>query len=102
MQVNNGHIKKQFPGFNHHLVLMLFICLVFTFLIGPAFAQNNTRQEILLNANWHTIADDNNIKAYPGFEQASFRDQSWKTVNVPNNCEDYEDYRRLKHGNRHG
>lgn len=102
MQVNNGHIKKQFPGFNHHPVLMLFICLVFTFLISPAFAQNNTRQEILLNTNWHTTADDNSEKAHPGFEQASFKDQSWKTVNVPHNWDKYEGYRRLKHGNRHG
>jgi hypothetical protein len=102
MQVNNGHIKKQLPGLNHQPVLMLFIRLVFTFLITPAFAQNNTRQEILLNAGWHTIADDNNVKAYSGFEQASFKDKDWKTVNVPHNWDEYEGYRRLKHGNRHG
>ena len=102
MHTGNDHIKKQFSRFNHQPVYMLFICLLVTFSIVPALAQNNTRQEILLNANWHTIADDNNVKAYPGFEQANFNDNSWKRVNVPHNWDDYEGYRRLKHGNRHG
>jgi beta-galactosidase len=102
MHTGNGHNKIQFSRFNHQLVLMLFICLMFPFSIVPAFEQNKIRQEILLNANWHTIADDNNVKAYPGFEQIGFKDKSWKTVNVPHNWDDYEGYRRLKHGNRHG
>ncbi|WP_255486798.1 malectin domain-containing carbohydrate-binding protein [Mucilaginibacter sp. SP1R1] len=65
------------------------------------FAQQSIRQEVLLNNNWHTIANDTN-KAYAGFEVAGFKESNWETVNVPHNWDTYQGYRRLKHGNRHG
>lgn len=63
------------------------------------FAQRN---DISLNTNWKSIADDNNPKANAGFEQAGFNDTKWQAVNVPHNWDTYGGYRRLKHGNRHG
>ncbi|MGF7073767.1 malectin domain-containing carbohydrate-binding protein [Mucilaginibacter sp. 3215] len=60
------------------------------------------RNDISLNTNWKSIADDNNPKANAGFEQAGFNDAQWQTVNVPHNWDTYGGYRRLKHGNRHG
>src|SRR5688572_8754811 len=62
----------------------------------------NQRTEILLNDNWRTIADDRDKHAFDGFEQVNFKDQSWKKVDVPHNWDQYEGYRRLRHGNRHG
>jgi beta-galactosidase len=53
-----------------------------------------TRQIISLNTNWKTVAEDNSNKTYNGFEQATFTDVKWKTVNVPHNWDDYEGYRR--------
>ncbi|QKJ28503.1 DUF4982 domain-containing protein [Mucilaginibacter mali] len=79
--------------------LFLALCLV---LSAFSLKAQSTRQDISLNANWKTIADDNSNKTYNGFEQTSFSDKSWKTVNVPHNWDDYGGYRRLKHGNRHG
>lgn len=60
------------------------------------------RQDILLNSNWQTIANDSNQYAHDGFEQSTYRTANWLTVNVPHNWDAYEGYRRLLHGNRHG
>jgi beta-galactosidase len=102
MSVGSRYIKRRLLRLNYQPVLALFIILILTFINNTTFAQQNTRQEISLNNNWHTVADDNNQKAYPGFEQVGFKDSYWKTVNVPHNWDTYEGYRRLKHGNRHG
>jgi beta-galactosidase len=64
------------------------------------FAQ--VRKDISLDQNWRTIAHDQDVNAYFGFEMASFKDKDWKSVNVPHNWDQYEGYRRLMHGNRHG
>lgn len=101
MPVINIHIKKPFRRYNYRQLCMLFICLLVVFLTNPAFAQQGIRQDILLNNNWRTIANDS-ININRGFEQIGFIDNSWKTVNVPHNWDTYEGYRRLKHGNRHG
>ncbi|WP_316784791.1 malectin domain-containing carbohydrate-binding protein [Pedobacter frigiditerrae] len=66
-----------------------------------AFAQN-IRKDILLNANWLSIADEKNINAYNGFENSTYKLASWKTVNVPHNWDQYEGYQRKLHGNKHG
>ncbi|OCX53036.1 glycoside hydrolase [Mucilaginibacter sp. PPCGB 2223] len=70
-------------------------------LIQPLFAQS-VRQDISLNKNWLTAEDDNNVKAYGGFENPNFKTINWKSVDVPHNWDEYEGYRRLKHGDRHG
>jgi len=80
------------------LVLQIGILL----LAFSGFAQTQSRQEVLLNSGWHTVADDNNAQAYTGFEQSNYSTKNWKAVTVPHNWDQYEGYRRLKHGNRHG
>ncbi|MES2447419.1 MAG: malectin domain-containing carbohydrate-binding protein [Bacteroidota bacterium] len=65
------------------------------------FAQN-IRKDILLNANWLSIADEKNINANNGFEQTNYKTTDWKKVNVPHNWDQYEGYQRKLHGNKHG
>ncbi|WP_420148356.1 malectin domain-containing carbohydrate-binding protein, partial [Spirosoma sp.] len=79
------------------------IILFINLLLGWYFclAQPTLRQDISLDANWRTVAADNQ-QAYPAFEQPSFKDNNWKVVEVPHNWDDYNGYRRLVHGNRHG
>ncbi|MCX2476664.1 malectin domain-containing carbohydrate-binding protein [Pedobacter sp. MC2016-05] len=76
--------------------LAIFLCLA-----SGAFSQNN-RKDILLNANWVSIADEKNINAYNGFENTTFKTNNWKTLNVPHNWDQYEGYQRKLHGNKHG
>jgi beta-galactosidase len=80
----------------------LIVFLIGILLTGTGFAQTGLRKSTTLNDNWQSIANDTNINAYTGFEQSSFNDKSWKTVNVPHNWDQYEGYRRMLHGNRHG
>ncbi|WPU92392.1 malectin domain-containing carbohydrate-binding protein [Mucilaginibacter sabulilitoris] len=97
-----GYIKTRVSGLKHQLAIVLFIGLLPAFMPNIASAQQNTRQDILLNTNWHTIADEQNSKAYAGFEQAGFSTKTWLPANIPHNWDTYEGYRRLKHGNKHG
>ncbi len=76
--------------------------LIGLFITSTGFTQTGLRKNTTLNENWQSIADDNNINAYQGFEQDGFNDQAWKKVNVPHNWDQYEGYRRMLHGNRHG
>jgi beta-galactosidase len=76
--------------------------LMSLFLTSTGFTQTGLRKNITLNEGWQSIADDNNINAYKGFEKDGFNDKAWKKVNVPHNWDQYEGYRRMLHGNRHG
>ena len=67
-----------------------------------AMAQNPVRNELLLNNNWFSIADEKNSNAYSGFQNANFSVANWKKVNVPHNWDQYEGYQRKLHGNKHG
>lgn len=60
------------------------------------------RGDLSLNNNWYSVANDTNQQAYDGFQNASFKTTGWQPVNVPHNWDQYEGYRRLHHGNRHG
>ena len=60
------------------------------------------RTDILLNNQWRTIATDSNLHTVHYFEANTFNDAAWKTVSVPHNWDDYDGYRRQRHGNRHG
>ncbi|WP_207514186.1 malectin domain-containing carbohydrate-binding protein [Longitalea luteola] len=62
----------------------------------------SSRVDVSLNDNWYSIANDTNQQAYDGFENASYKTTGWQPVNVPHNWDQYEGYRRLHHGNRHG
>src|SRR4029078_3940264 len=46
--------------------------------------------------------DDQNKKAFNGFETVVYNDAKWKQVNVPHTWDGYESYRRMRHGTRHG
>ncbi|MDB4919546.1 malectin domain-containing carbohydrate-binding protein [Mucilaginibacter sp.] len=87
---------------NYQRVTMLFIGLMVCLIQADAVAQQSIRQEILLNSNWRTIADDHNQNAFTGFEKSNFSDKNWIPVDVPHNWDTYQGYRRLKHGNKHG
>lgn len=76
------------------------LCLMFTICIGVN--AQFVRTDISLNNNWRTIAHDQNKNAFDGFENSSFDDKSWIVVDVPHNWDEYEGYRRMRHGNRHG
>lgn len=79
------------------------LILCFLLLAINCFSQSTAvRKDIILNKGWKSVADDHNQNAFNGFEQPGFNTQSWKFVNVPHNWDQYEGYRRLKHGNRHG
>ncbi|HWJ28319.1 MAG TPA: hypothetical protein VNS32_17370, partial [Flavisolibacter sp.] len=71
-------------------------------LCAKGFSQGPIRQDILINNDWHTAANDTDPNAYQGFEREGFSDRDWEKVDVPHNWDQYEGYRRLKHGNRHG
>lgn len=77
----------------------MLICFLSAF---AGFSQTGQRKSVSLNKGWKSIADDINIRAYEGFEAAAFNDKNWKTVEVPHNWDQYEGYRRMLHGNRHG
>ncbi|MEO6731677.1 MAG: glycoside hydrolase family 2 TIM barrel-domain containing protein, partial [Ferruginibacter sp.] len=80
-------------------VVLLFLLLL---PVAAAIAQANIRQDISLDNNWRSIANDSSQHAYSSFEKASFNDKNWINVKVPHNWDAYEGYRRMRHGNRHG
>lgn len=67
-----------------------------------AAVKKSPRTIIELNRDWKSIANDVDIHAHDGFERPGYHDQHWKAVNVPHNWDEYEGYRRLLAGNRHG
>ncbi|WP_158827497.1 malectin domain-containing carbohydrate-binding protein [Mucilaginibacter lacusdianchii] len=78
-------------------ILLQVVCLLVS---TCALAQ--LRQDISINNNWRSIANNTQSTAYAGFENQNFDDKVWSHVTVPHNWDTYEGYRRLKHGNRHG
>jgi beta-galactosidase len=97
MKFFKGKVKYYGNYLKSITLQMMLVLLAFS---SPA--QTTTRQEVLLNSDWRTVADDNNAQAYIGFEKSSYSTKNWKSVTVPHNWDQYEGYRRLKHGNRHG
>ena len=59
------------------------------------------RQVVQLNGSWESVAGDKPDQ-FSGFENMSYDVGEWEEVTVPHNWDQYEGYRRLKHGNRHG
>ncbi|WP_421939847.1 malectin domain-containing carbohydrate-binding protein [Pedobacter sp.] len=78
------------------------IAFLFLYVSAQSFAQQPVRSDILLNHGWKSIADEKNIHAFDGFEQANFNHKGWINVNVPHNWDQYEGYQRKIHGNKHG
>ncbi|MBN1187783.1 MAG: DUF4982 domain-containing protein [Bacteroidales bacterium] len=87
---------------NHINRAFIFCLLFFSICSGNINSQDIIRKTIELNDNWQTIADDNNINAYGGFEAPGYKTKKWETVDIPHNWDKYEGYRRKLHGNRHG
>lgn len=81
----------------HCLKPILLLC-VFLSLWQSVFSQ---RKDISLNENWITIATSNDA-LLPANTYQTASSQNWKKVNIPHNWDQYEGYRRLLHGNRHG
>lgn len=88
------------PSLRHKfLCVKLFVFLfVFVFLWQNASSQ---RKDISLNNDWYSIATSND-QLLPADTYQTSIDHNWKKVNVPHNWDQYEGYRRLLHGNRHG
>jgi len=91
-----------------HKILCAFaplrLCMKLVFLyvfVSLWFNSSAQRQDISLNDNWHTIAT-NNDQVLPSNTFQSPITNNWKKVNIPHNWDQYEGYRRLLHGNRHG
>ncbi len=79
------------------------IALTFLGLPSQLFAQNkNIRDTTSINTNWVSIASDNLDDKFSNFFAASFNTRKWKPVTIPHNWDQYEGYRRLRHGNKHG
>jgi hypothetical protein len=66
------------------------------------FSQTSSRQDISLNDNWLVLASDTGRLSYPLPIIDPALDNLFEKVNVPDNRDGYEGYRRLLHGNRHG
>ncbi|HKJ40897.1 MAG TPA: malectin domain-containing carbohydrate-binding protein [Sunxiuqinia sp.] len=76
--------------------------LLLIFLVACQQSGEKVRQDISLDSSWQTAENDTDQSAFRGFQKSGFDDQTWETVDVPHNWDDYGGYRRLKHGNRHG
>src|ERR1700716_969742 len=77
--------------------------IIFLVLLLPLIARpQSPRTDVLLNHHWRSIATDSNLHTLTGFETTAFSDKNWKSVDIPHNWDDYDGYRRLRHGNRHG
>lgn len=83
-----------------------FLCRLFILAcITPAgnlYSQPGIRTNINLSSNWRTVSAETNTGNYASFHTAAFNDKNWKQVTVPHNWDQYEGYRRLRHGNKHG
>ncbi|AGA77933.1 malectin domain-containing carbohydrate-binding protein [Echinicola vietnamensis] len=78
-----------------------FFLLLFWSAIAIGNAQE-VRKELSLNHGWKTIASGALPLEEKGFEKPAFDDSQWLQVDVPHNWDQYEGFRRMKHGNRHG
>ncbi len=99
-EIKSSKLKILTPSMRQISILLLFI-----FQLGVlAFSlieNQSIRKSYSLNEDWETIAADS-ITLNNGFEKEGFHTENWEKVNVPHNWDQYEGYRRLKHGNRHG
>jgi beta-galactosidase len=110
-------IKNRIPPIEYWLIIgcqprrLTTVCLLllfsFTNLVAgqkqpDGLTKTSPRTIIQMDKNWKSVANDQDIHAYDGFEKPHYNDQQWKTVNVPHNWDQYEGYRRLLAGNRHG
>ncbi|WP_462254600.1 malectin domain-containing carbohydrate-binding protein [Ferruginibacter sp.] len=72
--------------------------MLFFSLWETSFAQQNIREDILLNNGWTYSTAINNLQSLP----PNTSNYYFTKVNIPHNADAYDGYRRLLHGNKHG
>ncbi len=85
------------PRLYKSLLLFVLLCVF----MSSWQKTNAQRRDIFLNENWVTIATSND-QQLPSTSYLAAINSNWKKVNIPHNWDQYEGYRRLLHGNRHG
>ncbi len=79
--------------------IKLVVCFtILIFIRQTPFAQQNIREDILLNNDWTYSTGINNLKSFP----PNTNDYFFTKINLPHNADAYDGYRRLLHGNKHG
>ena len=87
----------------HFIKKYLFPVFLWTLIFcGSIHAQTAIRTDSELKTGWHTNVHNTDINAFNGFERLSFKEVNWLKIEVPHNWDQYDGYRRLRHGNRHG
>lgn len=77
-------------------IIRIAVCLLFIHSCVTICAQS-VRKDVSMNNGWYTKMDSaDNVAA------TAFNSKEWQSVNVPHNWDQYDGYRRMKHGNKHG
>ncbi len=88
-----------FPFSDMKYYLFLFLMLV----QGQSLLGQKARTVISLNKGWLSVMNPKDTNAFCNFEKSTFKElQGWKEVSTPHNWDQYDGYRRLIHGNKHG
>jgi beta-galactosidase len=97
------HWRRTLVLFVHYSALKPFVCLcAFVSLWANSFSQKNIRIDIPINKTWLTIASNSKLILPDNVSDVIREYKNWSLVDIPHNWDEYEGYRRLLHGNRHG
>jgi beta-galactosidase len=97
------HWRRSVQIFVRCSALKPFVLLcAFVSLWANSFSQKNIRMDIPINKNWLTIASNNKLVLPRNVSDVIRVYKNWTLVDIPHNWDEYEGYRRLLHGNRHG
>ncbi len=97
------HWRRSVQIFVHWSSLKTFVLLcAFVSLWANSFSQKNSRIDIPINKNWLTIAGSSKLILPHNVSDVIRVYKNWTLVDIPHNWDEYEGYRRLLHGNRHG
>jgi len=110
LSLSKGARRK--PNNRSHKKMTINKTIQFLFLLLATLTARpqSPRTDISLNTHWRTIATDSTLTLpssawnQPANGQRSTANDfiAWKPVNIPHNWDDYDGYRRQRHGNRHG
>lgn len=100
------HWRQSIPSFRDSVqrfipcpvIKLVTVLIVIMFCCTSSFAQQNIREDILLDNDWARTLPSTQPKQFP-FNTIEYY---WSKVNLPDNCDAYNGYRRLLHGNLHG
>lgn len=85
-------------SFNHKGKKYFYCFVLLVSLWEISLAQQNIREDILLNNDWAYSTAINNLKSFPPGSSEYY----FTKINLPHNADAYDGYRRLLHGNKHG